>query len=306
MPIKFVFVISPSTHFLDLAGPDQVIHEAIYFNADFQLEYCAYSEKTYTSSGLHFAPLKSYKSVEIHRGDYILLPGLGLDTNSIVTPGQVPASFYTWLNEAYDEGVNICSICTGAFLLAPSGLLNGKNCTTHWKYTQRLQRLFPRINVMENILYTDQDRILTSAGIAAGIDMALHIVEKETDAVMAYKVAKEIVVYIRRSGNATQKSVYLSYRNHMHYGIHQVQDWLVENLNKKVNKELLARLAHMSTRNFTRVFKNETGITMSEYIHQLRKEKVSHLLKNPDLTRYQIARQVGLDSVRHLSRIMQH
>ena len=287
MPIKFVFVISPKTHILDLAGPDQVLFEAIFFKAPFELEYCTFSkEDACTASGLRFSNLKHYSEVTLKKGDYIFIPGMDTD---VITGSHSPAmkDLFHWLSEQYDKEVRLCSVCTGAFLLAWSGLLNGKICTTHWKYTQKLQQLFPRVKVQENVLFTEKDGIFTSAGVASGIDLALHLVEKEMGPYFANKVAREVVLYIRRDGNQTQQSVFLSYRNHIHTGIHQVQDWLIDNLDKKSSLDQLAVLANMSTRNFTRVFKKETSITIGDYVAMLRQEKIKELLKKPDFSRQQ-------------------
>lgn len=305
MPIKFVFVISPKTHFLDLAGPDQVFCEAIFYKAPFELEYCTYVEEASTSSGLRFAHLKHYSEVELGKGDYVFVPGM--DLNALSGPNrEAVRGLVGWLCEAHSRQVNLCSVCTGAFVLASGGLLDGRPCTTHWKYTQKLQRLCPRARVQENVLFTDRDGILTSAGIASGIDLALHIVEKEMSAYFANKVARELVVYVRRDGNQAQQSVFLSYRNHLHTGIHAVQDWLVENLNQKATLGQLAGIACMSTRNFTRIFKKETGLTIGDYIGVLRRERIRELMKKPDLSRAQVARQVGLLSERQLNRLLKN
>lgn len=299
---KMVFLLSPKTHFLDLAGPDQVFFEAMYFGAPFQLEYCAYCEQVDTASGLPLGKLKPFVESKLNAGDYVLLPGM--DIHSITEGKSIPNELYEWLRKAYAAGANLCSVCTGAFLLAKSGLLDGKSCTTHWKYTQKLQTIFPKLRVKENVLYTEQDRLFTSAGIASGIDMALHIVEKEMGQYFAHKVARELVVYIRRSGNEAQHSVYLNYRNHIHAGIHKVQDRLVENLQQPTSVQELADLAHMSARSLTRIFKKETGITLGDYITHLRREKIKELSKNPDLSRRQLARAIGLTSERQLNRVM--
>lgn len=304
MPIKFLFLISPKTHFLDLAGPDQVFFEAIFFKAPFELEYASFApEEAGTTSGLRFANLKHYAETELKAGDYVFIPGMDTD---IITGSHSDdmKGLFDWLSIQYGKGVHLCSVCTGAFLLAASGLLQGKTCTTHWKYTQKLQRLYPKLKVQENVLFTEKDGLYTSAGVASGIDLALHIVEQEMGPYFANKVAREIVLYIRRDGNQTQQSVFLSYRNHIHAGIHTVQDWLIENLDKKSSLDYLAGLAHMSTRNFTRIFKKETAITIGDYIAMLRQEKIKELLKKPDMSRHQVARYVGLTSERQVSRLM--
>lgn len=306
MTTKFVFLISPKTHFLDLAGPDQVLFEAIFFKAPFEMEYCSFApEEAGVASGLRFSNLKHYTEVTLQKGDYIFIPGMDMALLAGAHSLMMKNLFY-WLSEQYAKGVNICSVCTGAFLLAASGLLNGKPCTTHWKYTHKLQRLFPRLKVQENVLFTEKDGVFTSAGVASGIDLALHVVEREMGPYFANKVAREIVLYIRRDGHESQQSVFLSHRNHIHAGVHKVQDWLVENLDKKPSLPQLAELANMSTRNFTRVFKKETAITIGDYIGLLRQEKIKEMLKQPDLSRPQMARQLGLRSERQLSRLIKN
>ncbi len=304
MPIKFIFIISPRTHLLDLAGPDQVFFEAIFYKAPFEIEYCSFAtDEAGTASGLRFANLKHYSEIEPQNGDYIFIPGMDTEVITNSHKEAMPGLF-RWLLAAYESSANLCSVCTGAFLLAAAGLLNGKTCTTHWKYTQKLQQKYPRLKVQENVLFTEKDGIFTSAGIASGVDLALYIVEKEMGAYFANKVAREIVVYIRREGGQAQQSVFMSHRNHIHAGIHAVQDWLVDHLDQKTSLAQLSELAHMSTRNFTRIFKKETGITIGDYLMLLRREKIAELLKKPDLSKSQIARQVGLESERQVSRLM--
>lgn len=303
MPAKIVFLISPKTHFLDLAGPDQVFFEAIDYGAPFELEYCSYSDKPSTSSGLPFGKLKHFSKVVIKKGDFIVIPGVDIQLLLSEETTKQEALFQ-WLKKAYAKQAGICTVCTGAFLLAASGLLDGKNCTTHWKRTHQLKKHYPKVNVVENVLFTEDDGIYTSAGIVSGIDMALHIVEKLMGAHFAHKVARELVMYVRRSGNQPQQSIFLNYRNHIHAGIHKAQDWIIENIDKKTSLDSLARTALMSNRNFTRIFKRETGVTVNEFVTLVRKEKLKELLKNPDLSRPQIAGHIGLKSERQLSRLI--
>jgi transcriptional regulator GlxA family with amidase domain len=302
--MKLIFVISPRTHFLDLAGPDQVFSEAIFYKAPFELVYCTYAPaEAGSASGLQFANVQDYKNIIVEKGDYIFIPGMDLDIlNGPLRP--VIQKLMEWMRQSYKIGANLCSVCTGAFVLAATGILNQKICTTHWKYTKKLQQLYPTIKVQENVLFTEKDGIFTSAGIASGIDLALYIVEKEMGAQFAHKVAREIVVYIRRAGHESQESIFLHYRNHIHTGIHTVQDYLIEHLDKNTNLAVLADIANMSLRNFTRIFKKETGITIGDYVQIIRKEKIKELIKKPDLSKAQIANKVGLDSVRQLNRML--
>jgi transcriptional regulator GlxA family with amidase domain len=212
----------------------------------------------------------------------------------------------SWITEAHAHGITICSICNGAFLLGKTGLLNGKKCTTHWKRTAQLQKIFPQAKVQEDILFVEDEGIISSAGATSGVDVALYILSKLKGDYFTYKISRELIIYNRRSGTETQHSIFLTYRNHTHSGVHRVQDWLQTNLHKKATVNNLADTANMSYRNFCRVFKKETSVTVNNYITLLRKERIKELLKNPDMSRSQIATQCGLKSERQVSRILNH
>ncbi|MBL0014033.1 MAG: DJ-1/PfpI family protein [Flavobacterium sp.] len=303
MKIKFVFLLLPEIHLMDLAGPDQAIHEAIEYGADFEIMYCSVKDGVTSSAGLPLGNVSSYLNVQFNKGDFLIIPGSNasyLQSNEFKDNHEL----LHWICTSYQNGINICSICAGAFALAESGLLNDVLCTTHFKRTKQLQEQYPKTKVIENILFTDADGIYTSAGIASGIDLTLHIIEKLKGSHFAHLVARELVVYTRRNGNASQDSEMLQFRNHIHSGIHKVQDWIIENIHVKTNLNELAEIANMSERNFTRTFKKETNATVTEFITLIRREKIRELSKNPDLSRIEIASKVGLESERHLSRLL--
>ena len=302
-PIKFIFFVMPQTHLLDLSGPDQVFFEAKEYGANLTIEYCSFINKTGTSAGLPFGKLKHFSKVKIQKGDYLVIPGADREylLSKEVSSQKV---MLNWIKKSHENGVNILSICSGSFLLAQTGLLDGKKCTTHWKRVGELQRLFPKLLVQENVLFTEDNGIYTSAGIVSGIDLALYIIEKIMGEYFSYKVARELVMYKRRDGQQSQKGIYTDYRNHIHTGIHKVQDFIIENVGHKSSLEALAELANMSSRNFTRVFKKETNLTVNEFITLVRVEKIRDLMKNPDISRAQIAKQCGLQSERQISRLL--
>lgn len=312
MAVKFIFLVLPKVHLLDLAGPNQVIQAAIDYGADFEIEFCSIGTSdpensnqdlsVKTSAGLPFGKMTKFSDVKVNKGDYVIIAGT--ETDYLLSEFPNEKKLIGWLNDLYKSGVNICSICTGAFALGQCGLLNGIKCTTHFSRTQILQKTFPLAKVVENILFTESNGIYTSAGIVSGIDLALHIVGELKGGYFAHFIARELVVYSRRSGNQKQNSELLDFRNHMHAGIHKVQDWLHENLHMKVNLYELAEIANMSERNFTRIFKRETRITVKKYVTLLRKEKIGILIKNPDISKSQIAKKCGLQSERQVFRIM--
>jgi transcriptional regulator GlxA family with amidase domain len=200
--------------------------------------------------------------------------------------------------------VQLCSVCTGSFILAQAGLLDGKTCTTHWSLVSLMKQLFPKVRVLEDILFTHEGNIYTSAGITSGIDLALHLLEAAHGPLLAHKVAHELVVYFRRSDRHTQQSVYLNYRNHLHRGIHELQDFLIENLDKKSTIDEMAARVNMSTRNLTRLFKMQTGISINHYLTLLRLELAQTLRHSPGITMREIASRCGFANERQLQRIL--
>lgn len=302
---KIIFLVLPNIHLLDLAGPAQAFHEAIEQGADLSIEYCSIGQSLFTSSRLTIAKLKPFNKIKINKGDYVLIPGAQV---AYLTAKSIPheKAVSKWLNEGYARGANICSVCSGAFFLARTGLLNGRKCTTHWQHTKQLKKMYPAVNLVGDILFTDDDRILTSAGVTAGIDLSLYIIGKIKDDNFSFKVARELVVYIRRRGNEAQQSVFMQYRNHIHSGVHVVQDYMQENLHHKPSLANLADLSNMSARNLTRVFKKETGITINEFISLVRIENLRKLSENPDMTRKQMANLCGLKSERQVIRLLKN
>lgn len=302
---QIIFLVLPQVHLLDLAGADQVFLEAKDYGLDINVSYCSYGVPIQTSTGIGLENIQHFSEIKANEGDYVIIPGAALDFLNGPEMGR-QQELFRWVADAYYNKANVCSICTGAFFLAMAGLLDGKRCTTHWKRTAELQQQYPKLQVVDNILFTEDQRILTSAGVTSGIDLALHIVAQIKDDLLSYKVARELVVYNRRSGNDAQQSVHLKYRNHIHVGVHKIQDRLQEKIDTKMLLDDLAEVACMSTRNMTRIFKKETGITINDYIQMLRKEKIRELLKNPDISRRDIAQQCGLKSERQISRILQN
>lgn len=299
---KFAFLILPEVHPMDLGGPDQVILEAIGFGADFSTIYCGLEMSVISSSGISIKPSLNYDKVHLMKGDYLIIPGSNVDYLTS-TRFRSQKKLFKWITDLHNAGVNIVSICAGAFVLGYCDLLNHRKCTTHFKRTTQLQKLFPKAFVVENELFIKDDNIYTSAGIASGIDLTLHIIEELLGPYFCHKVAREMVVYNRREGHSQQHSVYLDFRNHIHSGIHKAQDYIIEHISHKNSIQDLAAVAMMSDRNFTRVFKRETGITVNDYITSIRKEMIHTLLQYPDMTKKQIANRVGLESEKQLRRL---
>ena len=302
---KIAFIIPPTVEILDLAGPLQVFTEAKFYGFELELEFYSYSSETVSNSGLAFAHVAHYSEANLKEGDYIFMPGMSFD---YVDSMQFRAEkdFFNWLKEQTTKKVLVCSVCNGAFALGHAGLLNDTECTTHWRRIDQLKAMFPKAKVLTDILFKKSNNIYTSAGISSGIDLALFILEELQGAFFTHKVARGLVVYYRRNDNHTQKSIYLDYRNHIHPKIHEVQDYMINNLSADNSVEDLADLVAMSPRNLSRVFKEKTGTTIIEYLTLLRIEFAKTLVNNPEYTIEYIASQCGFKSARQLQRILKN
>jgi transcriptional regulator GlxA family with amidase domain len=202
---------------------------------------------------------------------------------------RVPEQLY----EALERGTSrIASVCTGAFMLAQTGLLDGRSATTHWKYTMRLQRQFPRIKVEGDRIYTRDNRIWTSAGITAGIDLTLAMIQEDLGSDVAQFVSKMMVVYHRRPGNQSQFSAIADMEPESDR-IRHVLSYMREHLNETLTTELLASVACLSPRQFGRSFLAETGETPAKAVERLRVETAKARVERSAEPIEAIARHVG-------------
>lgn len=300
---KLAFIIPPTVELLDLAGPVQVFTEAKFYGFDVAIEFYSYYSEPVSTSGLGFGVVRNYKEASLKEGDYIFFPGMDFDYTRSISFGA-ETEFFKWLKASSDNKITVCSVCNGAFALGKAGLLKDTECTTHWRRVAALQAEFPAARVLTDILYIKSNNIYTSAGISAGIDLALAILEDLKGPFFTHKVARGLVVYHRRSGNHKQQSIYLDYRNHINPQVHEVQDYLIDNLAAENNIDILASLVNMSPRNLSRVFKEKTGSTIIGYLTLLRKEYANTMLNNPEYTIEYIASKCGFKSARQLQRIL--
>jgi transcriptional regulator GlxA family with amidase domain len=294
---RIIFFVNRGVHLLDLAGAVQAFYEASEYGQPYQMEYCADDAGPVCSAGLPFSGLAHFSMVDVGPGDLLIVAGFDMSRLNR------SKALLDWLRKAAAAEAVICSVCTGAFLLAEAGLLDDGECTTHWKYTERLRREYPRAKVLTDRLFVKCGNIYTSAGVTTGLDMALFLLEERHGPEFAYKVARELVVYIRRDGSEPQQSVYLQYRSHVNGDIHVIQDWMIRHLEHKIRIEELAALVYTSPRNLTRLFKSTTGVTIGQYLEKLRVEKAVHLLRQ-QVKVGTITRQCGLQSENQLRSLL--
>ena len=210
-----------------------------------------------------------------------------------------------WLQDMEGRARRLVSVCTGAFLLAEAGLLKGRRVTTHWMDVDRMAREYPEVTVEPDAIYVRDGSVATSAGITAGIDLALALVEEDHGRKLALAIARRLVLYLKRPGGQSQFSSPL--RSQMVTGgpLAPLLAWLEKNPHQHVTVEELAERAAMSPRNFARVFLRETGMTPLKYLDQLRIERAKHLLEETRRPIEAVALESGFKCAEQLRRTFQ-
>jgi len=199
------------------------------------------------------------------------------------------------LQRAHERGATVLSVCSGAFLLGAAGLLDGRECTTHWRHADELQRRHPQARVNPNVLFVDTDRVISSAGTAAGIDACLHHVRDELGAEVATRIARRMVVPPQRDGGQRQY-VATPMPTTTADSLQPLLDWLTDNLEDDHNVQSLAQRSAMSERTFARRFSAETGTTPAKWLRGQRLHRARQLLERTDLTIEAIATRCGFGS----------
>jgi AraC family transcriptional activator FtrA len=205
----------------------------------------------------------------------------------------VPHAILDALREAHRRGARLLSICSGSFVIAATGLLDGKRATTHWRYAQALQRAYPRIQVDPDVLYVDQGQIMTSAGSAAGLDLCLHLVRRDHGPEMANQVARRLVIAPHRSGGQAQ-FLQRPIEKGPHNTLSSVLEKVRRSLAEPLSISMLAQMAAMSERTFMRRFRAGTGMSPGDWITLQRVDRARELLESTQLSIDQIAAHTGL------------
>ncbi|KAA6465292.1 GlxA family transcriptional regulator [Acidobacteria bacterium AB60] len=210
--------------------------------------------------------------------------------------------FLDWLKKSCASSRRFGSVCTGALVLAEAGLLDGRRATTHWNWCEELARDYPRVTVDPSPVYVRDGNCYTSAGVTAGIDLALALVEEDLGRAAALKVARMMVVFLQRPGGQSQFSATLMAQSSEKRPLGDVLSWLPDNLQRKLSVESLARRAAMSPRNFARLFQQEMGKTPARYIEDLRLETARRQIESTAMTLKEIALSCGFTSIEILRR----
>jgi transcriptional regulator GlxA family with amidase domain len=207
--------------------------------------------------------------------------------------GVYDERFVEWIREAAQRSRRIASICTGTFLLAVAGLLDGKQAVTHWKFCDRLAREFPEIDVHRDPIYLRDGSVYTSAGITAGIDLSLAMLEEDYGHEAALATARQLVMFLVRPGGQSQFSHMLSRQAISSQPLRELQVWMLENLSEDLTVERLAERMGMSARHFTRVCLSEMRMTPGQFVDRLRVEAAQQMIDSSSMELKEIADACG-------------
>ncbi len=290
-------VLFPDFLLLDMAGPMEVFSIANRYLA-------AADHYALTTIGTESGALRASNGVKVQADLHIDQAIEGYDL--LLVPGGPGAynekhpPLLGWLKGAVNRAGRYGSICTGAFLLGHAGLLDGYRVTTHWHYTERLIKGFPKATVETDQIYVQDRNLITSGGVTAGIDLALAVVAEDHGKKVAQDVAKVLLVVMKRQGGQAQFSPLMAAVAPHETPITRLQNHLLENLEEAFSIERMASLANMSVRHFTRVFAREVNMTPMEFLQNARIDRARSLLETSDVPLKTVAFKSGFGSVRHM------
>lgn len=267
MPQAVYFLMLPNALSLDVSGPAETLRLAGVFS----LHYISPLPQITCSIGMTLSQLQPLPA-RLEDGAILVVPG-SRDSRSDFDH-QAAAQARHWLAalqpDLRQQRITLVCICSGALLAAQAGLLDGYQCTTHHEVIERMRQQAPTAQVKENRIFVEDRNLYTSAGITAGIDLALHLINRQCGAIRAMEIAREMVVYFRRSGDDPQLSPWLRYRNHLHPAVHRAQDVMAAEPEAEWSVPQVAEKAHVSSRHLARLFRSHVGISVREYHEQLR------------------------------------
>jgi transcriptional regulator GlxA family with amidase domain len=272
-------IVFPGVTLLDISGPAQVFAEL----REIDLPAASYSLSYLSSAGgsvptdvgmmIDTAPVSS---VRPHQVDTLVIPG---------GPGiwalRQDATLMSWISQTLARARRVASVCLGAFVLAWTGALDGKRAATHWRYCPRLQESFPEIHVEPDAIFVRDGQVWSSAGVSAGIDLALAMIEEDFGHTVALDIARRLVVFLKRPGGQSQFSTVLAAQaSDVEGRFSALHAWILENIASDLKVERLAEMAGMTPRTFARTYLSRTGMTPASGVEALRVETARLLLES--------------------------
>ena len=294
---RVVIVAFPGVQTLDVTGPAEVLRAATKIHPPgYELTIVAPEEGPLRTSTVALVP------------DLPLSAWIGAIDTLIVAGGtgtrraEENEELIEWLKAAAKRSRRVSSVCTGAFLLARAGLLDGRRATTHWASCAELAQRYPAVTVEPDPIFVRDGNVATSAGVTAGMDLALALVEEDLGREVALEAARWLVLFLKRPGGQAQFSAQLAAQTADRAPLRELQAWIPDHLDQDLSVPALAGRASMSERNFARAFRRETGMTPAAYVESARVESARIALETGDLPVENVARQSGFGTVETMRR----
>lgn len=292
-----VFVTFPGAQILDVTGPLEVFSTASRLLPGVRYRtrlVSADGGPVRASCGLEFAttPIGEVRGPV---GTLVVAGGAETDLHA-------SEAFLRHLRRLAGASARVTSVCSGAFLLAAAGLLDGRRATTHWRECRELATTYPLVTVVADAIYVRDGNVWTSAGVTAGIDLALALVAEDHGAPAAAAVARQLVVYLRRSGGQAQFSALLAVQATDREPVRDLLAWLADHLDEDLSVPVLARRLNLSERQFSRVFKDQVGVTAADHVETARIEAACRLLETTQCPIGQIAAVCGFNAPETMNR----
>jgi transcriptional regulator GlxA family with amidase domain len=289
-PLEILFVIVPHSLLLDIAGPAEAFRLANWHRElrglppRFRLRFAAPKETLTTSVGLSIGDLEPLPE-ELPPNTWVVVVGQPTKHLGNVTPAVTTTA--RWLNRVLGdslredtEGHRLVTICSGTLLAARAGLLGSRQCTTHHELLDDLRRLAPAAKVIDNRVFVIDGPLASSAGITAGIDLALNLIAEECGDGLAATVAEDMVVYLRRSDRDPEQSPFGLHRGHLHTTVHRVQDAIIDEPERDWNMATLAKAGNTTERHLLRLFLEHARVSPLQYLQAIRLERARQALAN--------------------------
>jgi transcriptional regulator GlxA family with amidase domain len=299
---RIVVAVFPNLQILDLTGPLEVFSSADRRGGGHQYSLEVVSrdgDELQASCGLRVVPDRALAACRGPIDTLIVVGGVG-------TPEAVAdEALVSWVRRAAGRARRVASVCSGAFVLARAGILDGRSATTHWSVCDQLGDQFPEVAVEADRIFVRDGHVWTSAGVTAGMDLALALVEDDLGADVARDVARWLVLFVQRPGGQAQFSVQLAAQRPERVALRHVEGWIAQHVDEDLSVPVLARQAGMSTRNFSRSFRHELGVTPAVYVERVRLESARRLLESTEHTIERVARACGFRTVETMHRSFQ-
>lgn len=296
---EVVFVLLPRVVLLDVAGPADAFRNAdVQVPGSYRLRFVAPQEDVTSAVGLSFGGLEPLPE-QLAPGSMLVLTGTA---GSCIDASEPPVRrVIEWLRSARPE-VLLC-VCAGSVLAAHAGLLAGRECTTHHEHLEELRRAEPRARVLDNRIFVEDGSVFTSAGVTAGLDLALNVIARQLGARTAADVARALVVYLRRAGTDPALSPWVMHRNHLHPAVHRVQDAVTRDPAANWSAVQLSKVACTSARNLSRLFAEHASCSPVDYVQLIRFAFARQLVTQSRLDLERVASRAGFRSAQHLRRV---